>query len=170
MGAQQKKVSCLRCWGKDPEELSRLIRIFLPSLATDTTILIAEDNDFEICRFLRALRTVRRHCLIHVVGDSEQVISYLSNNPPYDNRTRFPTPDLVLLGSKMPNLDAGRVLSWIKTEPALDGLQVVLFSGSNLERDFLKAKELGAKDYRVRPTTPWGMAQTVRELTSKWLA
>ena len=157
-------------WGEDPKSIEGRELYIPPGVETEPTILIADENPLDPYFFLRALRTVRRHCQIHVVSDREQAISYLSGKPPFNDRKRFPMPELVLLGCKTPKLDAYGVLGWIKTQPALDGLQVVVFSDSTLEKEPSRAKQLGAKDYRTRPNTPWALARTVRELTSKWLS
>lgn len=134
----------------------------------DTTILIANEDALEVASFLRALRVVRLGYRIRVVSEGQQVIAYLSGEAPFKDRKRFPIPDLLMLGLRATT--TGMILNWIKTQPAMDGLEVVVFSGSELEQRFFESIRFRAKDYRLKPNTPWGLAQTVRELTAKWLS
>jgi DNA-binding response OmpR family regulator len=57
---------------------------------------------------------------------------------------------VVLLDLKMPGKDGFEVLEWIRGQPALENLPVIVLSGSNLEMDKVRAKELGARDYFVK--------------------
>ena len=140
----------------------------MDGLEPDITILIANEDSVEVHSFLRALRTVRFRYKIRVVSNGQQVISYLSGERPFDDRTRFPMPDLLLLG--LGAATTGSVLNWIKTQPATDGLEVVVFSATELEKNLFELTQFRAKHCRLKPNTPWGLAQAVRELTSKWLS
>jgi CheY-like chemotaxis protein len=61
-------------------------------------------------------------------------------------------PDLVLLDLKLPKLDGFEVLRWIRTQPSLSGLRVVVLSSSENIRDVNLAYALGANSFLVKPT------------------
>ena len=133
------------------------------------SILIVEDSDEDKYFLVWALKTLDLKYPIHVVSNGEEAISYLSANPPFEDRARFPIPHLMVLDLSMPKVDGFEVLKWINTQPSLDGLNAVVFSGSNRESDIEKAKRLGAKDYIVKPADTLALVGVVRELTFKWL-
>ena len=133
------------------------------------TILVVDDNDSDKYFLVWALKTLDLHHSITVLSSGEEAIAYLSARPPFEDRTRFPIPHLLLLDLKMPNVDGFEVLKWIKTQAALDGLNVVVFSGSDRESDIQKARTLGAKDYIIKPADTLDLVGAVREVTFKWL-
>ena len=144
--------------------------IVLPRPQTRATILIVDDNHEDKYFLLWALKTLDLNCPIHVLSSGEETISYLSSKPPFEDHTRYPIPHLMLLDLKMPNVDGFEVLEWLKTQPALDGLHVVVFSGSDRQSDIAKAMALGAKDYIVKPSNTLDLVHAVREVTFKWLS
>ena len=78
-------------------------------------------------------------------------------------------PIVVVMDLKMPKVDGFDVLKWLKTQPALDGLNVIVFSALNGDSDIARAKELGAKDYIVKPSSTLDLIHAMREVTFKWL-
>src|SRR5262249_20630707 len=89
---------------------------------------------------------------VEVVKDGEEAIGYLSGTGKYFERKEFPLPELVLLDLKLPRLDGFEVLRWIRTQPALLGLRVVVLSSSENVRDVNLAYALGANSFLVKPT------------------
>jgi CheY-like chemotaxis protein len=137
---------------------------------TKACILIVDDSHEDKYFLLWALKTLDLNCPIHVLSSGEEAIAYLSSKPPFEDRTRYPIPHLMLLDLKMPRVDGFEVLQWLKTQPALDGLHVVVFSGLSRDSDIAKAKELGAEDYIIKPSDTLDLVEAVREVTFKWLS
>ena len=119
---------------------------------------------------LRALKTLDLNCAIHLVSSGQEAIAYLSGKSPFANRTQFPVPHLLLLDLKMPEIDGLQVLRWLRNQPALDGLNVVVVTESDLDRDIIKAKELGAKDFILKAGDTVDLVHSVREMTFQWLS
>jgi CheY-like chemotaxis protein len=134
------------------------------------SILVVDDNDEDKYFLVWALKTLDLSYPIQVVSSGEEAISYLAAKPPFEDRTRFPIPHLVLLDLRMPGIDGFEVLKWLNTQRALDGLNVVVFSGSSQPSDVARAKELGVKDYIVKPIDTLDLVQAMREVTFKWLS
>ena len=67
-------------------------------------------------------------------------------------REAYPLPGLLLLDLKMPRMDGFDVLAWVQSHAAFDALPTVVQLRSR--EDVLKAKGLGADDYRVKPQEP----------------
>ena len=53
-------------------------------------------------------------------------------------------PDLILLDLKMPRLDGFEVLQWIRAQPGIRGIPVIVLTSSNLIKDVNRAYNLGA--------------------------
>lgn len=69
--------------------------------------------------------------------------------------------DLVLLDINMPGLDGFETLAQIRACPAISHILVYICTTSTYEEDRLKAKELGANDYIVKPLTATALTQAI---------
>jgi CheY-like chemotaxis protein len=132
-------------------------------------ILIAEDQDTDVYLTKWAFNKAGlSHHFTHVV-DGQQAIDYLAGEPPYSDRAEYPWPDLLLLDLKMPRLTGFDVLAWLQRRPDHEPLNVVVLTSSDLQSDMAKARDLGASDYRVKPSSLDGMVQLAREIDERWL-
>ena len=100
--------------------------------------------------------------------DGEQAIDYLSGRGAYANRERNPLPYLLLLDLKMPGTDGFEVLQWIRGEPELRRLLVVVLTSSNLQADVDRAYELGANSYLVKPVEFDEMVNMLQRFEAYW--
>jgi len=133
-------------------------------------ILLAEDDVDDIFLMRRALKKAAVTNPVFVARDGQEAIDYLEGEGPYADRKTYPLPGLLLMDLKMPRVDGFHVLAWLQSHAAFDTLPTVVLSGSGLEEDVLKAKELGADDYQVKPAAPDELISIVHELHSRWLA
>ena len=140
-----------------------------PEPSTLPLILLAEDQQDDVFLMRRALKKAAVPNPIFVASDGQQAIEYLEGKGPYADRKTYPLPGLLLLDLKMPRMDGFDVLSWVQSQAALNALPIVVLSGSGLEEDVLKAKSLGADDYRVKPDEPGALTEIVHQLHSHWL-
>ena len=69
----------------------------------------------------------------------------------------------------MPRKDGFEVLEWIRGQPSLQGLIVVVLSSSRQDRDISRAYELGANSYVVKPNDYEGLIEMTRVLVTYWL-
>lgn len=61
------------------------------------------------------------------------------------------------------------MLEWIRQQPQLKSLSVVMFSNSSELKDVEKARRLGADDYLVKPMHPSELDQLVKTIRDRWL-
>ena len=115
-------------------------------------ILLVEDRDDDVLILRRSFQQAGIANPMQVVKDGEEAVAYLSGTAKYAERKEFPLPELVLLDLKLPRLDGFEVLRWIRTQPALSGLRVVVLSSSENIRDVNLAYALGANSFLVKPT------------------
>jgi CheY-like chemotaxis protein len=137
-------------------------------MTTSQIILVAEDedNDFFLLEkaFSRHADTIR----VIRVCDGEEAIDYLAGNNGFEDRTRFPLPDLLLLDVKMPRRDGLEVLRWVRNQSRLKTLVTVILSSSKEENDVRQAYTLGANSYLKKPCNYSDYLEMTRVLTAYW--
>jgi len=92
-----------------------------------------EPNDHYLLR--RAFMAAGVLNPIHVVHDGQEAIDYLAGVEPFSDRSQYSLPCLVMLDLKMPRRDGFEVLGWMRQDPALRFLPVIMFSSSAHEQD-----------------------------------
>ena len=133
-------------------------------------ILLAEDDPNDVILFQRALERASLSAgWLNVVRDGEEAISYLSGQGSFADRGRYPLPSLLLLDLKMPRKSGLEVLSWLRKQPSLRCLIVVILTSSNNSEDIRLAYEAGANSYLVKPVDFTAMVEMIRAASSYWL-
>jgi CheY-like chemotaxis protein len=138
-------------------------------MARSPTILLVEDDPNDVMLVRRAVQKTLAGIPVQVVGNGEEAIRYLSGTHAYSDRKEHPLPDLVLLDLKMPLVDGFEVLQWLRIQPGIRRVPVVVFTGSNQESDTRRAYEYGANSYIIKPGDFAGMLDTIKNLGDFWL-
>lgn len=133
------------------------------------TILLVEDDPNDVFFMKRAMELSGILNPVQVASDGRKAIHYLDGAGEYRDRARFPLPSLVLLDLKLPFVMGLDVLKWIREQPELRTVIVLVFTASKLPRDISKAYFLGANSYLVKPSEPDGLLETVRLIKKYWL-
>jgi CheY-like chemotaxis protein len=106
---------------------------------------------------------------IHFVRDGEEVINYLKGAGEFADRSMYPLPKLLLLDVNMPRRNGFDVLEWVRLQPGLRRLVVIMFTVSDLQEDIDRAFELGANSYLVKPMELPKLQQIGRLLEEYWM-
>jgi CheY-like chemotaxis protein len=117
-------------------------------------ILLVEDSEDDVFIMRHALKQAQIRARVEVVPDGQAAVDYLAGSGPYRDRKAYPLPALVFLDLKLPYLTGFEILSWIRTQPSLSEVIVVVLTSSGEERDQTKAYSLGARSYLVKPPKP----------------
>jgi len=133
------------------------------------TILLAEDGEDDAFLMRRAFEKAHLANPLNVVRDGREAIAYLSGQGIYADRSRYPFPCLLLLDLKMPKVSGFEVLTWIRNQPELKRLPVVVLTSSTEVPDISKAYDLGANSYLVKPGTFEDLMHMVEKLGGYWL-
>jgi CheY-like chemotaxis protein len=122
------------------------------TVSEHSVILLVEDREDDIFLIRRAL--IHAHLVnpVHVVRDGEEAVEYLRGLGKYANRDEFPLPGLMLLDLKMPRMDGFQVLEWIRRQPGISGMVVLVLTSSDRIRDVNRAYALGASSFLVKPS------------------
>ena len=134
------------------------------------TVLYVEDEENDAFLMRMAFSRAGLPAALRVVDNGQEALDYLSGTGVFVQRDQFPVPQLVLLDLNLPILPGFEVLKWIKQQPKLIDLPVVIFSSSSREDDKQKARELGANDYLEKPQTFGSFEDLVEQLRQKFLA
>jgi CheY-like chemotaxis protein len=132
-------------------------------------ILVAEDDPTDAYFFERAFRRAGLPVALHFVSDGQEVRDYLQGAGYFADRARYPLPQVVLLDLHMPRMDGFEVLDWIRHQPQLAKLEVVIFSSSEAARDMNRAHRLGANFYMVKPHSMEELMALVGTFKRHWL-
>jgi CheY-like chemotaxis protein len=106
---------------------------------------------------------------VQVASDGQMAIDLLAGTGPYADRGKYPVPCLVLLDLHLPAVPGLAVLEWIRQQPALEGLAVVLISSLAHPADIARANELGANLFLEKPSDSWQLLDFARLLKDRWL-
>jgi DNA-binding response OmpR family regulator len=131
------------------------------------TILLVEDNEDDVFAMQRALRKAQVSHPLQVVNDGQKALDYLSGTGNYADRNYYPLPSLVFLDLKLPYIHGFEVLAWIREQAKLHGVMVIVLSSSDEESDRVRAQELGAHSYMVKPPEPQNLNRIVSEIAKK---
>ena len=132
-------------------------------------ILLAEDDPNDVLLIQRAFQ--RNHVAnpVQVVRDGEEALAYLSGQAPFADRERHPLPVLMLMDLKMPRKSGLEVLEWVRRQPGLKRLPIIVLTSSNQSPDINRAYELGANSYLVKPAGFDSLLDLVKNLDMYWL-
>lgn len=118
------------------------------------TILMVEDDSNDVLLVRRAFRKAGINTKINIVSDGEEAINYLTRKGKYkENGDRYPMPTLILLDLKLPRVNGLEVLEWLRQQPELKRLLVVVLTSSQENPDLNKAYDLGVNSYLVKPVS-----------------
>jgi len=135
----------------------------------DYSILIVEDNTDDVLLIKRAFQQCGVVNPLRFVTDGEQAVAYLKGTGEFGDRKKNPLPVLILLDLKMPRMNGFEFLRWLRNEPDLKKIIVVILTSSSESPDINRAYELGANSYLVKPVRFEDLIRIVKELHLYWL-
>jgi CheY-like chemotaxis protein len=129
-------------------------------------ILLVEDNEDDVFALKRAFKQEKIENPLLVVNNGQSAIDYLSGSGFFADRARFPLPFIVFLDLKLPYVSGFDVLAWIRGQPELTALIVVVLTSSDETRDYKRAYALGARSYITKSGTTEELEKFLRSLQS----
>lgn len=132
-------------------------------------ILLVEDDKNDLLFMRMAMEKAGLADQLHVVEDGQDAIDYLQGEGIYADRETHPLPCMVLLDTKLPHVMGLDVLKWIREQPALETMVVIMLTASQQGSDIRRACQLGANSYLVKPSNPLRLAEMMDALKRYWL-
>jgi len=136
---------------------------------TPLTILVAQQELGDALLLQRAFNTAKVSTPVHFARDGQEVLDYLEGKPPFQNPIIHPLPALLILDLNLPRVDGYQVLRWLRLNPGLHDMIVVVFGSSQDAKDVRRAYSLGANSYIVKPKEPQQLVKIVKQLQEYWL-
>ena len=132
-------------------------------------VLLVEDSPADVALVQRAFRLGGGVARLHVVRDGDAAVQYLEGQGEFADRMRHPLPRLVLLDLKLPRRSGLEVLEWLRRQPGLGRLPVVVLTSSRESVDVDRAYDLGANGYLLKPVAFDDLRELARTLDLYWL-
>jgi two-component system response regulator len=132
------------------------------------TILQVEDDANDVFLFRHAMKKAGVTNPLQVATDGQEAIDYLSGTGKFEDREQFPLPDLVLLDLKLPGGMGLDVLRWIRKQPGMAPV-IVILSASAEDEDIATAYLLGANAFLTKPSEASKLESMVRAIKDFWL-
>jgi len=129
-------------------------------------ILLIEDNPDHAELIIKALRGNNVLNEVHVATSGEEAMDFLSQQGEYANAAR---PGLILLDIKLPGMDGIEFLRWIKADPKLKPIPVVVLTTSAGEKEIVESYRCGANSYIVKPVDFAQFVKAIKDLKLYWM-
>jgi len=133
-------------------------------------ILAAEDEESDRLILELVFQQTSLPQPLVIVRDGQEAVDYLSGTGRFVDRSTYPLPALLILDLKMPRMNGFDVLAWLAAQPQLKALPAVVLSSSSDDSDIRKARELGAREYFVKPHNLADLIKIVQQMQAHWLS
>jgi len=132
------------------------------------TLLIVEDEENDVLFLKDALRKANILSPIQVVDDGRLALDYLGGVGKYADRKTYPLPSVIFLDLKLPQVNGLAILKWIREEPSLPSMLVMILTASSLDEDIERAYRLGANSYVVKPSSRDKLVEVLKDFNNWW--
>ncbi len=130
-------------------------------------ILLVDDDKQDVELALSALEEGHMATRVAVVSDGAEALDYLCRRGMYKARSKG-NPIVVLLDLKMPKVNGLEVLEFIKCDPYLKVIPVVMLSSSREERDLMECYNSGGNAFVVKPVDFAEFKNAVKQIGIFW--
>ncbi len=135
---------------------------------TQPIILLVDDSEDDLVFMGEAFKKAKCDIALQKVRNGEEAIAYLNGQAPYDDRNKFPLPTVMLLDLNMPKKDGFEVLAWVRGQPVLKRLAIIILTASMRSEDVERAFDLGATSFLVKPSSLEALTTMMRCL-NEWI-
>ncbi len=128
-------------------------------------ILLVEDNAADIRLTKEVLQESKIVSSLDVVRDGVEAIEFLKRRGKYSNANR---PNLIILDLNLPKRDGFHVLEEIKKHEELKRIPVVVLTVSDNQDDLIKAYNLYANCYVIKPLEMKEFYRIINSIVNFW--
>jgi CheY-like chemotaxis protein len=133
------------------------------------SILYAEDEEADVMLLQHAMAKAGVRNPLETVKDGKLAKDYLAGKGPFADRKLHPLPGLVLLDLNLPYWSGFEVLEWIRQQPHVRRVPVIIFSSSSRPDDIARAYDAGANAYLLKPNSLSELTALTLALRDFWL-
>lgn len=135
----------------------------------DCGILLVEDDYNDILFIKRAFRRSKMDNLMQIVRDGDEAVAYLSGKGDYGDRNVYPLPGIIILDLKLPRRSGLEVLEWLRQQPVIKRIPVVILTSSKENMDVNRAYDIGVNSYLLKPVSSNALNEMIEILNAFWL-
>ena len=128
-------------------------------------ILLVEDNKGDIGLITEFLSDAKVITNIHIAEDGEEAIHFLCDK---DQFLGSSLPDIIILDWNLPKKDGSEVLREIKENNNLKNIPVIILTTSSAEKDLIRAYNLHANAYIVKPLDFEEFMKIIKSIADFW--
>lgn len=132
-------------------------------------ILYVENDPNDVILLRVAFEKLQVAVELMTVADGEKAQAYLESRDAYADRSLYPLPDLVLMDLKMPRKSGLEVTRWIRAQPALEALPIIILTSSEQPEDQTGVMAAGANGFFIKPVGLEELEHLVHEIATHWL-
>ena len=133
------------------------------------SVLLVEDYEQDETLFLLAVRRAELRNPVLILRSAEEALAYLERIQIYVDTARHLVPGVLILDLTLPGKDGFAVLEWLKTQPKLNDILVVVVTGSLDPAVWERVYKSGAHSFFRKPITPEDLQGLVATFTDKWM-
>lgn len=131
-------------------------------------ILLVDDDQADINITLRAFKKLQTKDEIFVVKDGQEAIDFIFNLGKFEDKKKFPMPDLILLDLKLPKLSGFQVLEKLKNDSRCKHIPIIILTSSKNEDDIRKCYELGCSSYIPKTISYENFVEIIKGFNYYW--
>jgi CheY-like chemotaxis protein len=136
---------------------------------THAPILLIENDPTDALLVQRAFRKAEFDIRVKIVPSGEAAIEYLRGDGEYGDRVAHPLPVMLVVDLKMPPPAGIEVIEWVRAQPGIKRLPVVVLSSSRDSHDVDRAYDAGASSYLVKPVAFDALQMMLTTFGHYWL-
>jgi len=134
----------------------------------NSTLLIVDDDADQLFLFTHTFEKMRTRYTVQLAASGEEAVSYLTALGPFADRQQFQFPTYILTDQRMHPGDGFAILEFLRTNPALSVVPVIVLSSSDDCDDIRRAYLLGASSYFIKPLDLLGLGELLRSIREYW--
>jgi CheY-like chemotaxis protein len=127
-------------------------------------ILLIEDDPGDVLLTTEAFETSKVTNVLHVISDGAEAIDHLRARAAAGD-----APDLILLDLNLPKVSGPEILEFIKADPRLRRVPVVVLTTSAAEEDIVRTYDRHANAYVTKPVDVDRFLDVVRQIDHFYL-
>ncbi|MFH1046132.1 MAG: response regulator [Candidatus Omnitrophota bacterium] len=131
-------------------------------------ILLVEDNESDVKITLRAFTKVKVKNNMFVVNDGQDALDFIRHEGKYQDKAKFPRPDLILLDINLPKVDGFQVLEALKKDIRYNYIPIVMLTSSRSEEDIARSYRDGAASFIPKPLNYEDFVKVVEGFNFYW--
>ncbi len=131
-------------------------------------ILYAEDNDNDIELTIEAFKLTKLDNPLIILKNGQEVLDFVRCEGSYADKKCI-KPALVLMDIKMPKITGLEALEILKKKEGFCSIPIVMLTASEMERDLIKAYQLGANGFVTKPFDFVEYKKTIEAIVNYWI-